>query len=102
MSERIDHVAEARRLAAIAEQSYGQIELRNGDMSVAQQVEAQTPAVTAQVHATLALVDQQRTANLLAFSALAVMQDRDGSPLNDEGRAFLLRAAVQIREGLGL
>ena len=58
MSERIDHAAEAARLLEI--QVSGDIEA-----NVILQVIANT--VGAQVHATLALVEQQRIANLLAL-----------------------------------
>lgn len=103
--ERIAHAAEARRLAEMADFTYGQIEVRNGAMAVAQTVEAQTLAVTAQVHATLALVEQQRIANLIALGSYRVgandypaLRHLVIEPVND----FEVAPVQQIREGLGL
>lgn len=53
MSERIDHAAEARRLAVIADR--------------AMQAGVEPVTSLAQVHATLALVEQQRIGNLIAL-----------------------------------
>lgn len=92
MNERIDHAAEAERLAVLAGFTYGTIDTRNGDMAVAQQIEAQTLATTAQVHATLALVEQQRIANLIAIMALEIQEDY---PLaQSEGTASLYAAGA--------
>lgn len=61
----IDHKAEALRLVLFGEQD------RIGDLSVA---EMHACAALSQVHATLALVEQQRIANLIAFI------DAEGGP----------------------
>lgn len=53
MTDRIDHAAEARRLNKLAS-------------SVAGDAAARVVLAAAQVHATLALVEQQRIANLIA------------------------------------
>lgn len=90
--ERIDHVAEAIRLGQRAEQTGG-IE------------EVNALHIAAQVHATLALVEQQRIANLLAYIA---QQPRvlDACELPNEvveQYVDLLNATeATIREGLGL
>ena len=69
MTERIDHAAEAKRLASLADNHYGAVEHRNGAIAVSESVEALMIATEAQVHATLALVEQQRIANLIAIWA---------------------------------
>lgn len=103
--ERIDHAAEARRNADAADGMYGQIENRNGDMSVAQQIEVQTLALVAQVHATLALAEQQRIANLIAIAEFRV------APTDAPALRYLALEPVgdydaqptaEIREALGL
>ena len=53
MSERIDHAAEGDRLMSLA--------------SSPRDASTETIALCAQVHATLALVEQQRIANLIAL-----------------------------------
>ena len=64
MSERIDHAAEARQRIVWGEEWME----RGGDTDVANMV----MALHAQVHATLALVEQQRIANLIALGILDV------------------------------
>lgn len=71
MTYSIDHTAEAVRLAEIADTSYGRIEHRNGSGGVSEGVEALLAAQVAQVHATLALVEQQRIANQIAYLEIA-------------------------------
>lgn len=104
MSGRIDHAAEARRLADIADRHYGQIEHRNGAMAASQSVEALMVATEAQVHATLALVEQQRIANLLA---LGQATNADGSRIapwavTHPVDGWSVAVNDEIREGLGL
>lgn len=55
-----------------------------------------------QVHATLALMEQQRIANLIAFHALAVTQNHQGHLLDKDGWAQVDGVRDQIQEGLGL
>lgn len=110
MSERIDHAAEARRLAEMASRAYSTIEHRNGEVAVAQELENQTLAVTAQAHATLALVEQQRIANLIAYVQLLETQYAEAARHQAEfdwsTRADSVArhgiALDRIREGLGL
>lgn len=52
----------------------------------------------AQVHATLALTEQQRIANLLTFHDLSQRQSQ--SHIGEKERARVERVAAQIREGL--
>lgn len=89
MSDRIDH-------AVAALKALGQI---RGVDEATNQV---TLAIEAQVHATLALVEQQRTANLIAVSANAARMVAEG--LTDA--PTYVRAHEkwdpQIREGLRL
>jgi hypothetical protein len=82
MIERIDHAAKAERLIRLTD---GYLE-RN--------------ALQAQVHATLALVEQQRIANLLAFAQV----DHDAG---DGGRLYTglegaMRCRKEASEALGL
>lgn len=100
MTERIDHAAEARRLASLADAAYGQIDPRNGDMAVAQMVENQTLAIQAQVHATLALVEQQRIANLIIVAGW-VMDSTVGDVGHDLDK-LRVGVAGEVWEGLGL
>lgn len=87
-SDRIDHAAEARRVAGIADATYEAIDPRNGEMSVAQMIEAQTLAHVAQVHATLALVEQQRVMNILKVDEMGLRANYDPGD--------------EIREALGI
>ena len=66
MRGRIDHAAEARKRIVCGEERME----REGDTDVTNTV----AALHAQVHATLALVEQQRIANLIALAAM----DPDG------------------------
>lgn len=90
-AERIDHAAEARRVVEVADGHYGQIEHRNGAMAASQSVEALMLATEAQVHATLALVEQQRITNLIALASLGSGSFEDALPvLQDEAAAALM------------
>ncbi|WP_336633576.1 MULTISPECIES: hypothetical protein [unclassified Microbacterium] len=90
MSDRIDHAAEASRLLA------------------RRALDPALDIARAQVHATLALVEQQRTANLIAVAtwnanALRTGGSRDGKPADREvENARVDRLFAEIREGLGL
>lgn len=103
-SDRIDHVAEARRLADIAGSTYEAIDVAYGDRSIALMLEAQTLAITAQVHATLELAEQQRIANVFTLQSGSVnattdpAQDLVFEP--DIAGDPVLRS--EIREALGL
>jgi len=84
-AERIDHAAKAREWNDAAS---GPVPSVN---------DASALAAIAQVHATLALVEQQRAGNLIAYVASA--QEAAVSP---EDFAWLEKVAGQIREALGL
>lgn len=88
MTERIDHVAEARKVATrIENNSYA---------------DRQQYLTEAQLHATLALVEQARVANLIAVSASAARQVAEGTAtLEDYLRVYDV-LNPQIRAGLGL
>lgn len=117
MTDRIDHAAEARRHIDWAHEQ----QEREGDMGNA----PRDAALIAQVHATLALVEQQRIANLIALTALAgnpSIQESDfdeGAELASAGLHALIEYAptpgtqisgpdehpvirADVREGLGL
>lgn len=84
MTDRIDHAAEAHNyLAAATIDTYG-----DDDRKVA----------IAQVHATLALAQEQRTRNLIA---LFQVPDADADDFIEEGISYL-DVLNKIREGLGL
>lgn len=98
MAERIDHAAEARK-------ALGHI---TGVDPATNQI---TLALEAQVHATLALVEQQRIANLIALTDHA--HQRFGNYAGEAGGMGVLfsygetpesniRLRADIREGLGL
>ncbi|WP_323986248.1 hypothetical protein [Microbacterium plantarum] len=78
MTKRMDHAAEARRALRAAAEDPADIEGTDPWL------------LAAQVHATLALVEQQRIANLIALGAAG-----ESTPLRWTPRA-------EIREGLGL
>lgn len=87
MSESIDHVAEAKKRVRLA------------------QYESLTPVANlryleAQVHATLALAEQQRVANLIALGVVG------GGPVNDacpvDNRRYLVSKFPDISEVLGI
>lgn len=83
-TERIDHGAEARLCGERAEHA-------TNDM------EALTQLVSAQAHATLALVEQQRIANLLAISHWTSTEH-----LGYKLDALRRGVAGEVWEGLGL
>lgn len=85
-AERIDHRAEAHRLLT---QTVGNVS--GGFMPTAAEVSR------AQAHATLALVEQQRTSNLIEYSRLVATAGTGAiDRLNERG------VPAQIREALGL
>lgn len=88
MSERIDHAAKAEEWLADA---------KRAEVSLA---EAVTFADIAQVHATLALVEQQRIANLIALGVIG------GGPINNatprHAREYLSREYPDESKVLGL
>jgi hypothetical protein len=98
MSERIDHAAWARAFMLDAESPF--------DPNVEGQPDREATVAEnlafAQVHATLALVEQQRIANLIAVWSMSkedkVPLVRSSGMTYSEGQA----AAFAIREGLGL
>jgi hypothetical protein len=82
MTERIDHVAEAHRI--LYETPWTADRTDEFWTSV---------AVTAQVHATLALVEQQRVANLIAWGAGS---NPPGTTPEEDASVY------EIRQALGL
>lgn len=86
---RVDHAAEAREFLVRA--------AKQGADSLGDDLR-----VEALVHATLALVEQQRIANLIAFVEAANRSNTNGNPTDADGVARLESAARQVREGLGL
>lgn len=89
-NERIDHAAEARRELEFTESQFRDI---NGNPSGVGFEKALVAATQAQVHATLALVEQQRIANLLTYYAV---DDMIGGGPGSRG------AMEDIEKGLGL
>lgn|GEM_PF-3309632 len=81
MSERIDHVARAMKAQNTVLNTY-EVDENTGALTV---------MLAAQVNATLALVEQQRIANLIALAYVADSGDADVSP-----------AAQQAWDGLGV
>ena len=77
MSERIDHAAEARRILS--------------DVKPYEDQHLEVGMGSAQVHATLALVEQQRIANIIDVALLQLMSAEDG-PVNILGNGEALRA----------
>lgn len=91
MADRTDHIAEARNWLDGAESARTSL------------AETTAFAATAQVHATLALVEQQRIANLIALSQGTFPNgqrytDHIHRPIDD----FAVAMNDDIREGLGL
>ena len=70
--EKIDHAAEAVRVAYLAD-NYDRADHFTGAVGVSIGVESLVQAQIAQVHATLALVEQQRIANLIALGQFTVV-----------------------------
>ena len=97
-TERIDHAKEAREWVEASERVGLSME------------ETSAFAAIGQVHATLALVDAQRTANFIAYAQLLETQyaeaARNGTEFNWDTRADSnVRHGIaldRIREGLGL
>jgi hypothetical protein len=100
MSDRIDHAAEARR----------NIEGLHDYQSEAGTTEASllTVAIEAQAHATLALVEQQRIANLIAYWQLHTPRSAEESFEHRHIEVSLIDTSGDrsidslVREGLGL
>ena len=88
MTERIDHVAEANRLLS--------------EIAPFQTQHLEVAMTTAQVHATLALVEQQRIANLIAIMAMALQGVGAGEHSRDEYVRLHQKINPQIVEVLGL
>ena len=90
MTERIDyrHNAEERIKVAVTHPN---------------EVQAQTVALIAQAEATLALVEEQRIANLIAYAAHR-SEHLSAIPKNASGKfgEYMSLLDAEIREGLGL
>lgn len=93
MTERFDHAAEAERLL----EQFPHPSLRSEESLAARS----HFLAGAQVHATLALVEQQQTANRIAYLQMAVSALMSGSVLDYEEDA-IERLDVLAYEGLGL
>lgn len=97
MTERIDHAAQAVGL----EQAAWQKGVPDGDALIRTHEQRQDMILSAQVHATLALVEQQRIANLIALSAWQEFGPNDGKiRIPSYTQDGTLRD--DIREALGL
>ena len=94
MSDRIDHAAEARKHIDWAHEQQEQ----EGDTGNV----VRDDALIAQAEATLALVEQQRIANLIALSANAARMVAEGSGLVSDYLALHSKIDPLIRRGLGL
>jgi len=90
----IDHAAEARKLETNAWARGG----IDGDALIRRPEERRDIIASAQVHATLALVEQQRIANLIALFSLPTKDAEDMATLGVD----YLDLAHQIKKGLGL
>lgn len=91
MTERIDHAAEAMKC----------VEYANSPQPGSPEVAANFMAQAA-VHATLALVEQQRVANLIAVMAMARQGVGAGEHSKDEYVRLHQKINPQVVEGLGL
>ena len=100
--EKIDHAAEAVRVAYLAD-NYDRADHFTGAVGVSIGVESLVQAQIAQVHATLALVEQQRIANLIALGQFTIvpgdMPTFRHAVFDAETREGL---SSEIRKGLGL
>lgn len=93
MTERTDHVGWAREFIRAAENAF------DGEVTITPREEptVRENIALAQVHATLALVEQQRIANLLSI-AHWVSDEHLGRKLDD----LRMGVAGEVWEGLGL
>lgn len=92
MADRIDHAAQAVAQGALAE-------------GASETLDAIAHLLSAQAHATMALVEQQRIANLIALAQLRV--GATDLPVFrhlaiESASEFEVRPTAAIREGLGL
>ena len=94
MADRIDHAAEARKHIEWAHEQQG--EKGRFDETV------QHNATLAVAEATLALVEQQRIANLIAVIANAARMVADGTGSPEAYLGVYSNVDPLIREGLGL
>ena len=108
--EKIDHAAEAVRVAYLAD-NYDRADHFTGAVGVSIGVESLVQAQIAQVHATLALVEQQRIANLIALASSEIGELvstgmgglTEHQPHPDYGDTVMVPALrAEIRKGLGL
>ena len=100
----VNHIEEARRVIAAGEESIAKLRSAHdlGDINEADDYGKKASGcwAQAQAHATLALVEQQRIANLLTFHALATTQAQHVLSPADHER--IDHVAVLIRDGLGI
>ena len=103
VSEHIDHVAEAVRLHDLTHD----YELKNATSPTTERAQIVIGAVSngyaaAQVHATLALVEQQRIANLIPLGKVSERQWVEPDMETREPGYYTELLRADIREGLGL
>lgn len=91
-TERIDHVTHANDLLDVGGEQLGVDEFAYADLSFQ----------SAQVHATLALVEQQRIANLIAILANAARSVAEGTATASGYADLYSKINPQIQEGLGI
>ncbi len=99
MTERIDHAAKACVLERNAWVRGGV----DGDRLIRRPEERRDMIASAQVHATLALVEQQRIANVVSIMSLEVQEDK---PIEQSEATTALYSAGRMRpdfaEALGI
>jgi hypothetical protein len=101
--QKIDHAAEARTLEQNAWQRGGPL----GDELIRTHEQRHDMILSAQVHATLALVEQQRIANLIAYASHRLEHRSALGPAGEDAypetmMRMLGRADQEIRWELGL
>lgn len=103
-ADRTDHAAESRRIVADGEAAVGKLREAHdsGNYLIADEYGKKAIGcwAQAQVHATLALVEQQRVANLIHLADGA--RAEYNATYEQSTGEFFLDLNRQIREGLGL
>jgi hypothetical protein len=101
-TERVDHAGYAAHYEKEALRTIGAANDLPLEYASAKMAEASAAAYLAQVHATLALVEQQRLGNLIAFAREAFRPEWAGYTISEQDGARGHAALAQAREGLGL
>ena len=99
--EKIDHAAEAVRVAHLAD-NYDRADHFTGAVGVSIGVESLVQAQIAQAHATLALVEQQRIANLIALLNGGTNSEAVVNVPGDFSADRWYGLYNEVRKGLGL